>query len=205
MSATFFGAAAFAREQARWMALVELSALLAVLGAMTLLRAQINGSSAASAFVSGALFGLGLLALALVASPGLVRERPSVHSVAIGLAGGAALIAVPLIVRPVALAGGTGPEPFALWVAVTCLVAAGEEAMLRGALFDRATAVAGIVPAVVLTSVVFALMHVPLYGWAVLPIDLGAGLALCGLRLISGGVAAPAIAHAAADIATWWL
>jgi hypothetical protein len=28
---------------------------------------------------------------------------------------------------------------------------------------------------------------------------------LCGLRLASGGVAAPAVAHALADLATWWL
>ena len=56
-----------------------------------------------------------------------------------------------------------------------------------------------------MTSVVFALLHVPLYGWHVVPLDLGVGLWLAGLRLISGGVAAPAVAHVVADLATWWL
>jgi membrane protease YdiL (CAAX protease family) len=53
--------------------------------------------------------------------------------------------------------------------------------------------------------VVFALMHVPLYGWHVVPLDLAVGLALGGLRVATRGVAAPAVAHAVADLATWWL
>jgi hypothetical protein len=48
-------------------------------------------------------------------------------------------------------------------------------------------------------------MHVPLYGWHVVPLDLGVGLWLAGLRLATGGIAAPAIAHAVADLATWWV
>ena len=56
-----------------------------------------------------------------------------------------------------------------------------------------------------MTAVLFALMHVPLYGWHVVPLDLGVGLWLAGLRLATGGVAAPAIAHTVADLATWWL
>jgi len=48
-------------------------------------------------------------------------------------------------------------------------------------------------------------MHVPLYGWHVVPLDLGVGIFLGGLRLAGGGWAGPAIAHAVADLATWWL
>ena len=59
--------------------------------------------------------------------------------------------------------------------------------------------------AVIVTAVLFAMMHVPLYGWHVVPLDLGVGLWLAGLRLATGGVAAPAIAHTVADLATWWL
>jgi hypothetical protein len=59
--------------------------------------------------------------------------------------------------------------------------------------------------AVVATSLVFALIHVPLYGWHVVPLDLGVGLLLGGLRLVTGGVTAPAAAHTIADVATWWL
>jgi membrane protease YdiL (CAAX protease family) len=58
---------------------------------------------------------------------------------------------------------------------------------------------------VAVTSIVFALIHVPLYGWHVVPLDLGVGVFLGGLRLVSGSVAAPAIAHIGADLATWWL
>jgi hypothetical protein len=48
-------------------------------------------------------------------------------------------------------------------------------------------------------------MHVPLYGWQVVPLDLGVGVWLAGLRLATGGVAAPALAHWIADLSTWWI
>jgi len=59
--------------------------------------------------------------------------------------------------------------------------------------------------ALVVTSVAFALMHVPNYGTPAIPLDLGVGLLLGGLRLLSGGPGAPAIAHAVADLAAWFL
>ena len=91
------------------------------------------------------------------------------------------------------------------WAVITIVVATAEEAILRGSLFDVLTRSHGALAAVLVTSVVFALLHVPLYGWHVVPLDLGVGLWLAGLRLISGGVAAPAVAHVVADLATWWL
>ena len=51
----------------------------------------------------------------------------------------------------------------------------------------------------------FALMHVPVYGWGVVPVDLAAGVLLAGLRYLTGGTAAPTMAHLLADLATWWL
>jgi hypothetical protein len=48
-------------------------------------------------------------------------------------------------------------------------------------------------------------MHVPLYGWGVVPVDLAAGVWLAGLRLAGGGVGAPVVAHLLADLAGWWL
>ncbi len=51
----------------------------------------------------------------------------------------------------------------------------------------------------------FVLMHVPLYGWHVVPLDLGVGIWFAGLRLWSGGIVAPSISHALADLVTWWL
>ena len=89
---------------------------------------------------------------------------------------------------------------------MTILVACTEEAVLRGAMFfTELDAPFGVAAAVLATSAVFALVHVPLYGWHVVPLDLGVGLWLAGLRLASGGVAAPAVAHTLADLATWWL
>ena len=77
--------------------------------------------------------------------------------------------------------------------------------MLRGVLFDRLERVAGLAAAIALTTLAFALMHVPLYGWHVVPLDLAVGLVLAGLRIWTRGLAAPVAAHAVADLATWWL
>jgi membrane protease YdiL (CAAX protease family) len=77
--------------------------------------------------------------------------------------------------------------------------------LLRGVLLDRIQRAGGLVSAVILTSAVFALMHVPLYGWHVVPLDFAVGLGLAGLRLTTRGLVAPAIAHVVADLATWWL
>jgi membrane protease YdiL (CAAX protease family) len=95
--------------------------------------------------------------------------------------------------------------PFIPWLAVTGLVATAEEVALRGALFDVTERMGGPATAILVTSLAFAIMHVPLYGPHVLLLDLGVGLALGGLRLWSGGVTAPAAAHVVADAATWWI
>ena len=174
------------------------------LGFVVVVRAALNGGGAATAFGAGAAFGLALVALA--ARTGLRLQWPPISAVALGLAGGFALVIVPAVVRPgVGPVAGLHPEPFAAWVAVTLLVAVGEEAVLRGVLLDSVRASLGLPGAVIVTSLAFALLHVPLYGWHVVPLDLAVGVLLAGLRVASGGVAAPAIAHALADLATWWL
>jgi len=170
----------------------------------------------------GAAFGLALGALAVGGrsfEAGLRgRVEPSVsgeaHSatsaMAIGIAFGLALVAIVIIGATVAgaqLVPGLGrpAAAFAPWVAITILVAGAEEALLRGRLFDALRRAGGVLPAVVITTVAFALIHVPLYGWHVVPLDLAVGLAFAGLRLATGSIAAPATAHATADLATWWL
>jgi len=84
-------------------------------------------------------------------------------------------------------------------------VAGAEEIAFRGALLDALAEWGGWPAAVVLSSLVFALVHVPLYGWGVVPLDFAAGVWFAGLRLLTGSVAAPAAAHVLADLATWWL
>lgn len=133
------------------------------------------------------------------------------RAVTLGLLGGGVLIAVPLGMHAFGpLAGSFEPSRgigigLGVWVAVTMLVALAEEWLLRGALFDAARAVAGIPGTLLLTSAAFALMHVPFYGWGVVPVDFAVGLWLGGLRLATGRVSAPAAAHVLADLATWWL
>jgi membrane protease YdiL (CAAX protease family) len=91
----------------------------------------------------------------------------------------------------------------------TVVVVTGEEVLIRGALWQACTralgGAAGDWLAVVLGAAAFALIHVPWYGWGVLPLDLAAGLWLGALRLGTDGLTAPWIAHAGADLGTWWL
>jgi membrane protease YdiL (CAAX protease family) len=156
----------------------------------------------------GAAFGLALGGAALV------RARrpapPAARSVAIGVAVGVGLALITIAASSVAGLGvgtllGRPAAPFLPWAAITIVVATAEEALLRGRLFAAVQRAGGMLPALLVSTVAFALMHVPLYGWHVVPLDLAVGLALGGLRLATGGIAAPAAAHTIADLATWWL
>jgi len=160
------------------------------------------------------LVGVGFgLALASLASLGRTRSAQlgrGSKTFAIGVAFGFGLVAIVLAgsaLGGTTLVPGTGrpASPFVPWAAITILVASAEEVLLRGRLFDVVRRAGGVIPAVLVTTVAFALMHVPLYGWHVVPLDLAVGLGLGGLRLATGGVTAPAAAHAVADLATWWL
>lgn len=166
----------------------------------------------------GLAFGIALAGLAVVRRGWLGRgaRRAAIDipamwpSVAVGIGFGLALVG--LIGVGAALGGaaavpglGRPAAPFLPWAAITILVASAEEALLRGRLFDAVRRAGGVSAAIVITTTAFAVMHVPLYGWHVVPLDLAVGLGLGGLRLVTGRVAAPATAHAVADLATWWL
>lgn len=167
-------------------------------------RVALNGAGVGPAFLAGTVFGAVLIGLALAA--GQPIGRPRLVGVAGGLAGGIVLVLLPVVARPgPSLPLGAHPEPFALWLAVTMVVAVGEEAVLRGTLFDAVSGAAGLPLAIAITSAAFALLHVPLYGWHVVPLDVAVGIWLAGLRLVGRGIAAPTIAHVIADVATWWL
>ena len=162
----------------------------------------------ADGIVVGASFGSFLAVAALLAGwrPSKPGGRRLASGAAVGLAGGTALLALALATRWPGpwLPFDPGPS-FVPWAAVTILVATTEEVVLRGALFRALADGAGWVMALLGTSVLFAVLHVPLYGWHVVPLDLGVGLFLGGLRMLTGGTVAPAIAHAVADLATWWI
>ena len=192
-------APATARRPAR-----DASWLLVGLAVAALTRAAVNGHSSLTAFLAGAGFGIVLVAMA--AAAGWRPSWPRIGSLVAGALGGLVLIAVPRLLHPLMPSAiGMRPEPFLAWGLVTGVVVLGEEVLLRGALFDVLDRAAGAVPAVAVTSVAFALMHVPLYGWQVVPLDLGVGVWFAGLRLATGGVGAPVVAHLLADLSTWWL
>lgn len=179
--------------------------LLVSLGGALLLRMMAAGGEGAASIPAGLVFAAALLYLA--AASGWRPARPHLLGIGIGLAGGAILLAFPIWQR-LDVPQSAIPLPlsaFPLWGISVTLVAVAEEVFLRGALFRLTERMAGTLAAVAVTSIAFALIHVPLYGPAVLPLDLAVGVWLGGLRVLSGGVAAPATAHVVADLAVWWL
>ena len=180
--------------------------LCAGLAVAVALRVAVAGSAGAASPQAGALFGSLLLLLATAG--GWRPARPSLRAVALGAAGGLVLLAAPVALRsaaPLPVKLGSPAGGFPLWAALVTVVAVAEEALLRGALMGVLLRRTTPEVAVAVAAIAFALLHVPLYGWVAVPLDLAAGVWLGGLRLASGGAAAPAVAHAVADLATWWL
>jgi membrane protease YdiL (CAAX protease family) len=83
--------------------------------------------------------------------------------------------------------------------ALSVLAAVAEEALFRGGVF-RLLEPRGAVFAAVASAVLFALVHVPSYGWPAFPVDLGAGLLFSWQRLSTGRWSVPAATHAAANL-----
>ena len=136
-------------------------------------------------------------------------ERPSAtnearwgsgRSVVAGLMVGAVLLAPvvsgPFSARPVGA--------FLPWAAIAALVATLEETSIRGVLYARLAGEAGTVAAIVVGAAVFALIHLPRYGLGAMPLDAAVGLALGGLRALTGRVLPCAVAHTVADWGAWF-
>ena len=135
---------------------------------------------------------LAMAALAVAPSSVTVgRVHPAavvaVGFVAVWLAGRAAGTAVPS-------AGVTATA-----IVLNVLAAVGEEAFFRKFLYDR-VARWGVPVAIAATALVFAAIHVPAYGVAAFPVDLGAGLLFGWQRWASGSWLAPAATHAFANL-----
>jgi len=115
------------------------------------------------------------------------------------LAAGLAAVAVANLVAGAGFA--LRSDLVALALATEAAVA--EEALFRGALYGLLYGLLerfGPVPAIAGSALAFALLHVPLYGMAALPVDLGAGLLLSWQRWASGRWTVPAATHAAANL-----
>jgi len=118
------------------------------------------------------------------------RRRPG-GVLALGVA---AVAAAALLARPVPpLPGGT------VALGLGLLAAVAEEALFRGALYALLER-RGALLAVGVSASVFALVHVPSYGLAALPVDFGAGLLFGWQRWASGRWTVSAATHAAANL-----
>jgi membrane protease YdiL (CAAX protease family) len=84
-------------------------------------------------------------------------------------------------------------------VGLALLAAVAEEALFRRVLYERLLRF-GVVVAVGGSAVVFALVHLPAYGLAAMPVDLGAALLLGWQRYASGRWTVPAVTHAVANL-----
>jgi membrane protease YdiL (CAAX protease family) len=138
-------------------------------------------------------------ATALVGAVGLVaRVRAPARAtaarwIAVTAAGGAAF----WLAR---MGGNTiGIRLTGLGVFSIVLAAVAEEAFFRRAVYGflhrwgAGAAVAG-------AAILFAVIHVPFYGWGALPIDLAAGLLLGWQRYATGTWTSPALTHVLANL-----
>jgi membrane protease YdiL (CAAX protease family) len=98
------------------------------------------------------------------------------------------------------IGGGHPPVPFAArFILLNTLAAIAEEAFFRRLLYGAlerhgaALAIGG-------STVLFALVHVTVYGWWVLAIDVAAGLVLSWQRWATGSWTVPAATHVVANV-----
>jgi membrane protease YdiL (CAAX protease family) len=173
--------------------------LLAAFAVAVALRQLVGGPGTAQSAFAGLVFAGCLFALGLAAR---TKFPITSRALTLGLAG-AVVLGAPIAhyTHP----AGRPPTDFMLWAGVVGIVAAAEEYFLRGALYESVQAWLGEAVAIIFTAAAFAALHVPLYGWRVLPLDFAVGLWLGALRAYSGTPAAPALAHILADWAAWWL
>jgi membrane protease YdiL (CAAX protease family) len=98
------------------------------------------------------------------------------------------------------IGGGTAPtSPTTKIIALNTLAAVAEEAFFRRLVYG-ALASSGAALAVTGSALLFALVHLTVYGAWVLPIDLAAGLVLGWQRWATGSWRAPALTHATANL-----
>ena len=173
------------------------------LGLALALRLAVAGPAGAHSVVAGAVFGAVLLAVA--AACGFSRPTLNWRQLRWGI-GGAAVLILPPLLHHLAEPGAVAPAGLLpVWATVVSLVAVAEEIVLRGTVYESLTHYCGPGPAILVSAVAFAVLHIPLYGWAVAPLDLAVGVFLGVLRTAAGSVTAPALTHALADLAGWWL
>ena len=137
---------------------------------------------------------LGLLAVGVL-WPGPPAVRPGAGAATVLLVGVGAFVVGRV------LASGPAPVPAASGVVIgmNTLAAVAEEAFFRRLVYGALLA-GGPGAALVGSSLLFAAVHVTVYGLWVLPLDLAAGLLLGWQRQVTGSWAVPAVTHAVANL-----
>jgi membrane protease YdiL (CAAX protease family) len=180
-----------------------IAALLVGFTASILVRVAVGGHGVAGSATAGLVFAGCLVALTLAARVG-IGPALSIRAMIVGLLG-AGLLCLPSLVGHAIHPGVRPGGSYLHWALVVTVVAVAEEAFLRGALYAAIQTWRGDTLALVVTAVAFAALHLPLYGWGSVPLDLAVGLVLGVLREQTGGWAAPAVCHVGADLAAWFL
>jgi membrane protease YdiL (CAAX protease family) len=184
------------RAAATQRAAPQRAAWVVVVGGIVFLpgRPTLGGSAVAVLVLAVGYMGLGGAALVV---PATRHARPAraplgwAVPLGLGLVGvaGAAVVAGPVADRRVGMVG----------VGLALVAAVVEEALFRRVLYDRLLRF-GAVVAVIGSAVVFAVVHLPAYGVAAMPVDLGAALLLSWQRYASGRWTVPAVTHAVANL-----
>ena len=170
----------------------ERAALAVGLGAVIFLLTRQELAPLGVAGLAAGYAGLAAASIAVVPRNAEGRAHPGW---AVPLAVGCAAVTVAR-----ALAGPAPPLRAGVMVLTLNVAAAvSEEAFFRGFLFGRLERW-GAAVAVVASALAFALIHVPLYGTAAFPVDLGAGLLLSWQRAATGGWSVPAATHTLANL-----
>jgi membrane protease YdiL (CAAX protease family) len=158
--------------------------------ALLVLRPYVDAPSGARV----SLFAVSYLTIGLasIAVP-IDKDRPRLAPGIVLLMGFAA------IALSVSLAGAPVPLPWsAVALPLSLLAAVAEEALFRRLAYARLERF-GAVVAVFGSALLFGLVHVPAYGLAALPVDVGAGLLFGWQRWASGTWTVPAATHAFAN------
>ena len=94
---------------------------------------------------------------------------------------------------------GTGVRTTAFATSASVVAAIAEEIVFRRGLYGWLERW-GAALAIAVTAIAFGLVHAPMYGWAVVPLDIGAGLVLGWQRWASRTWTSPATSHALANV-----
>lgn len=141
---------------------------------------------------------LPLCAVGVVGITGVVAardvEHPSRARIALVTLGGVAAVALVRALAPPIHTAYTGAA-----FAANMAAAVAEEAFFRRFVYGW-LARRGVGVAIVVTAALFALIHVPVYGPGILPVDFAAGLVLGWQRKEAGTWLSPAVTHIVANV-----